>query len=116
VLDFKQTDLRATLTTPIIAEYRRFAAPIPALGGTFRIYPIPQASVTGEVTVFRLPENIVRNTKARYIDVDFYGTFNVNRYVGGQLGYRSFDLGYSDTTFLGDLRLKGFYFGAVVRY
>jgi hypothetical protein len=116
VLDFKQTDLTATLTTPIVEEFRRYAGPVPALGGTFRIYPIPAASITGEVTVFRLPQNVIANTEAQYVDVDFYGTYNFNRFVGAQIGYRSLDLGYADRTFAGDLRLKGIYFGAVARY
>jgi hypothetical protein len=116
VLDFKQTDLRATLTTPIVEEFRRYAGPIPALGGTFRIYPIPAASVTGEVTFFRLPKNLIANTEADYVDVDFYGTYNFNRFIGAQIGYRSLDLGYTDRSFVGDLKLKGIYFGAVARY
>jgi hypothetical protein len=116
VLDFKQTDLRATLTTPIVEEFRRYAGPVPALGGTFRIYPIPAASITGEVTVFRLPKNLIANTEAQYVDVDFYGTYNFNRFIGAQIGYRSLDLGYTDRTFIGDLKLKGIYFGAVARY
>jgi hypothetical protein len=116
VLDFKQTDLRATLTTPIVEEFRRYAGPVPALGGTFRIYPIPAASITGEVTVFRLPKNLIANTEAQYVDVDFYGTYNFNRFIGAQIGYRSLDLGYTDRTFIGDLKLKGIFFGAVARY
>jgi hypothetical protein len=116
VLDFKQTDVRATLATPIIEEFRHIAAPIPALGGTGRYYILPNVSITGEVTIFRLPENVIRDTTGRYIDVDFYGTMNFNRYLGAQLGYRSFDVGYSTDDELGDFRLKGFYFGAVARY
>jgi hypothetical protein len=116
VLDFKQTDLKATLTTPLVEEFRHYAAPIPAIGGTFRVYPIPSVSVTGEVTIFNLPDNVVKNTDARYVDVDFYGTYNFGRHLGAQIGYRSFDLGYSDRSFLGDLKLKGLYFGAVARY
>jgi hypothetical protein len=116
VLDFKQTDLRADLQTPIVEEFRRYAGPVPALGGTFRIYPIPQASFTGEVTFFKLPKNVIANTFAQYVDVDFYGTYNINRYVGAQVGYRSLDLGYTDRTFAGDLQLKGIYFGLVARY
>ena len=50
------------------------------------------------------------------VDVDFYGTYNINRYVGAQIGYRSLDLGYTDRTFVGDLQLKGIYFGLVARY
>jgi hypothetical protein len=116
VLDFKQTDIRATLQTPLIEEFSRFAAPIPALGGAFRVYVIPSVSISGEVTVFKLPENVIQDTEARYVDVDFYGTFNFNRNFGAQLGYRSFDLGYTDAEFIGNLRLKGIYFGAVARY
>ena len=116
ILDFKYTDVQATLATPISEEFAHARAPIPAIGGIFRVYVVPNVSITGEITGFKLPENLIEDTTGRYIDVDFYGTFNVNRNVGAQFGYRSFDLGYSTSSDLGDFKLKGFYFGGVVRY
>jgi hypothetical protein len=116
VLDFKYTDVNAVLSTPVFEEFAHAAAPIPAIGGIFRVYALPNLSITGEITGFKLPESAVEDASARYVDVDFYGTFNFSRYMGAQMGYRSFDVGYVLDADLGDFRLKGPYFGFVARY
>jgi hypothetical protein len=116
VIDFKYTDVRAELDTAFLQEFAHAAAPIPALGGIFRVYVVPNVSITGEITAFKLPESVIEDTSGRYIDVDFYGTVNFTDNFGAQLGYRSFDLGYDTDTDFGDFRLKGFYFGGVARY
>jgi hypothetical protein len=116
VLEAKYTDVNASLATPISREFAHARAPIPAIGGTFRVYPARNVSVTGEVTTFRLPESLIEDASAHYVDVDFYGTYNINNYVGAQMGYRSFDLGYVIDDDFGDFRLRGFYFGVVARY
>jgi hypothetical protein len=116
VLDFKYTDVQATLATPLSEEFTHARAPIPAIGGIFRVYVVPTVSITGEITGFKLPENVIEDTTGRYIDVDFYGTINFNPYVGAQIGYRSFDLGYTTPDDVGDFKLKGLYFGGVLRY
>jgi hypothetical protein len=116
VLDFKYTDVTATLATPIVSEFTQARAPIPAIGGVFRVYPVPYVSITGEITGFKLPENLIKDSAGHYVDVDFYGTLNFTSNVGVQLGYRSFDVGYVVKTDTGDFTLKGMYFGIVARY
>jgi hypothetical protein len=116
VLDFKYTDVNAALSTPVFEEFAHAAAPIPAIGGIFRAYPLTNLSITGEITGFKLPESAVEGASARYVDVDFYGTYNFSRHMGAQMGYRSFDVGYVLDADLGDFRLKGLYFGVVARY
>ncbi len=116
VLDFKYTDVNATLATPLFEEFAHAQAPIPAVGGIFRMYVVPNISVTGEVTGFKLPKNLVEDAAAHYVDVDLYGTVNFNRHLGAQIGYRSFDLGYVVDEDLGNFKLKGLYFGVVARY
>lgn len=117
VLDVKQTDVRAYLESPLVRrESAHAAAPIPAIGGIFRYYFIPQLSLTGEITGFTLPERIFKDVKGHYLDVDFYGTYNFTRYFGAQFGFRRFDLGYQVDDDFGDFELKGVYFGAVIRY
>ncbi len=116
VIDFKHTDVRAELNTAFLREFAHVAAPIPALGGIFRVYPVPNVSITGEITGFKLPESLVEDTTGSYIDIDFYGTVNFTNNFGAQIGYRSFDLGYTTEGDFGDFRLKGFYFGGVARY
>ena len=116
VIDFKHTDVRASLNSPLTRESIHARAPIPAIGGIFRVYPVPFISITGEITGFKLPENVIEDARAHFLDVDFYGTVNFSKNFGAQLGYRRFDVNYVVDTDTGDFDLRGLYFGAVVRY
>jgi hypothetical protein len=119
LLDVKYTDVAAFLESPLVRRERvHAAAPVPALGGIFRAYPIPNVSITGEVTgcCFGLISKLDEETTAHYVDLDIYGTYNFTNNVGAQFGYRSFDLGYVSEDDLGDFTIKGIYFGIVARY
>jgi hypothetical protein len=59
---------------------------------------------------------LTKGTTGHFADVDFYGTLNFTNYVGAQVGYRSFDVGYGFKTDTGNFTLKGLYFGIVARY
>src|SRR5262249_54323849 len=110
------TDVTASLVSPTSDEFAHAQAPIPALGGIVRAYLVPNISVTGEITGFKLPENAIKNASGHYVDVDIYGTLNFTNNIGVQLGYRAFDLAYIVTHDTGDFTLKGLYFGAVARF
>lgn len=116
LLEAKYTDVEATLTNVIDSEYVRARAPIPAIGVIGRVYVVPNISITGEFSGFKLPDSIDEDYRARYFDFDIYGTVNLNDHIGGQFGYRSFDVFYRVDSDEGDLKLKGLYFGAVARF
>jgi len=118
ILDLKQTDVTATLATvsPGLTEFARARAPIPAIGGVFRGYVVPNISITAEVTGFKLPENLIKDTTGHYLDVDVYGTLNFTNNIGVQAGFRSFDVGYIVENDTGSFNLKGVFFGIVARY
>ena len=119
ILDFKYTDVTATLSTvasPIVTEFTKAEAPIPAIGGIFRVYVVPNISITGEVTGFTLPETAFKDTNGHYLDVNFYGTLNFTNNVGVQVGYRALDVGYLIKTDSGSFTLQGVFFGVVARY
>jgi hypothetical protein len=116
IIEAKLTDVKVQLTSTVANEFAHAQAPIPAIGGIGRVYVVPNISITGEVTGFRLPENLVKNTHAHYVDVDVYGTLNFTNNVGAQVGYRSLDLGYVQDADTGTMKLKGMYFGLVARY
>jgi hypothetical protein len=117
VLDLKYTDVEAALTNSLIGrEFARAQAPIPAIGGIGRVYVVPNVSITGEFTMFKLPESINEDYGARYYDFDFYGTVNFTDNVGVQAGYRSLSVFYKVETDTGDLKMKGLYFGGVLRF
>jgi hypothetical protein len=117
VLDLKYTSVEAALTNALIGrEFARAQAPVPAIGGIGRFYAAPNVSITGEFTFFKLPESIDEDYRARYYDFDLYGTVNFNDHVGAQAGYRSLTVFYKVETDTGDLKMKGLYFGGVVRF
>jgi hypothetical protein len=117
VLDLKYTDVEAALSNILIGrEFATAQAPIPAIGGTGRVYVVPNVSITGEFTFFKLPESINEDYRARYYDFDLYGTVNFNNHLGVQAGYRSLSVFYKVETDTGDLKMKGLYFGAVARF
>ena len=113
VLDFKYTDVTATLATPISLEFTQAKAPIPAIGGIFRVYVVPNISITGELTGFKMPERVFKDAGGHYFDFNLYGTLNFTNYVGVQVGYRALDLGYVIKTDTGSFTLQGVFFGIV---
>ena len=117
VLDLKYTDVEAALTNSLIGrEFARAQAPIPAIGGTGRVYVVPNVSITGEFTMFKLPEGIDEDYRARYYDFDLYGTVNFTDHFGVQVGYRSMSVFYEIDRDSGDMKMKGLYFGGAVRF
>ena len=116
ILDFKYTDVRASLQSPVTSEFAHASAPIPTLGGIVRVYVVPIVSITGELTGIKVPDSIAKSFKTHYADLDTDGTVNVTNNIGAQLGYRSFDVGYLVDQDTGSFTLKGLYFGVVARY
>lgn len=118
LLDVKYTNVDVTLDSPIGHEFTSQVAPIPTIGVVGRGYLVENVSITGEVSFFKVPENLAEQIDGtgRYLDYDFYGTFNVNRYVGAQVGLRSIDVQYRKDADAGTLDFTGWYFGGVVRF
>ena len=120
ILEAKYTDVRATLTAATVGveQFTEARAPIPAIGFIGRGYIVPNISITGEFTAFKLPEKALNSDdySAKYYDFDIYGTVNFSDHFGAQLGYRSFDVFYKVKRDTGALNLKGYYFGVVGRF
>lgn len=116
ILEAKYTDVQVNLDSLIAQEFARATAPVPAIGGVGRVYVAQNVAVTFEVTGVGLPSKITDDVEARYVEYDFYGTFNFNRYVGAQVGYRAIDVHYKIDLDEGDFLLKGPYFGIVARF
>jgi hypothetical protein len=116
LLEAKYTDVQATLSNFLDTEFARARAPIPAGGLIARVYVVPNISITGEISGIKLPESIDENYRAKYVDFDLYGSINFTDHFGAQLGYRSFDVFYRVDTDEGSMKMKGPYFGGVVRF
>ena len=115
-LQAKYTDVNVSLSSPVASEFAHARGPIPALGGIARYYVVPNISITGEVTAFKIPDTINSQYNAHYIDIDVYGTLNITNNIGVNGGYRSRDVGYLIKSDSGAFVLRGIYFGAVLRY
>ncbi len=116
ILEAKYTDVQATLSNVLATEFARARAPIPAVGAIARVYVVPNISLTAEFSGIKLPDSVNDDYRAKYYDLDIYGTVNVTDHFGAQAGYRSFDVLYKVKKDQGDLQLKGLYLGAIVRF
>jgi hypothetical protein len=120
VLEAKYTDVNATLVSQAvgIAQFTEARAPIPAIGFIGRGYVVPNISITGEFTFFKLPDKAIQSQdySANYYDLDIYGTVNFTDHFGAQVGYRSFDVFYKVKQDTGSMKLKGPYIAGVARF
>ena len=114
----KLTNIDVDLQSPIGPEFFKQAAPIPAFNFSARGYVTPNFSIDGEIAFFRIPKSLEEQLDGdgSYNDFDIHGTYNVNKYVGAQLGWRRTTIFYEAEFDRGDLKFSGFYFGGVVRY
>ena len=116
LLEAKYTDVQASLSNIFVGEeFVSAKAPIPAIGIIGRGYIVPNVSVTAEFSGFRLPD-VDEDYGGNYYDFDLYGTVNFTDNFGAQAGYRRLTVFYQVENDTGDLKVKGLYFGGVVRF
>lgn len=118
LIDLKYTNVDVNLSSPIGAEFVSAAAPIPTVGFVGRGYVLPNLAVNAELSFFRMPDNLKEQIEGEgsYTDFDLHATYNFNKYVGAQMGWRRTSIFYNVDLDTGDLKFKGLYFGGVVRY
>jgi len=117
-INAKLTRIDVDLQSPIGAEFFKQTAPIPAFGFSGRGYVTPNLAVDSTLTFFRIPKSLEEQLDGdgSYTDFDLHATYNFNKYVGAQLGWRKTAIFYTTTGDTGDLKFKGIYFGGVARY
>jgi hypothetical protein len=114
VFDLKYNKMKAQLAAPgVTTEIFEHTIPVPTIGGIARGYLGQYISFTGELTGFKVNRS---DFVAKFFDFDLYGTANLGRNLGLQYGYRSVTVNYDIETDAGDLKLKGPYFGFLVRF
>jgi hypothetical protein len=118
ILAAKYTQVHTALESPVDREYNDVSAPIPSIGGVFRVYPVRYLAITTEYQYFNLPDNVDKAGRydGKTIDFNLYGTINFTNNVGAQIGYRSMEVDYKVENDTGNFKLKGMYFGATVRF
>jgi len=117
IFEAKYTRLQAELNSEVDREFIRAQAPIPALGGIMRLYPTRFTPITAEFTAFKLPTRVGKEDyRAQYIDFDVFGTINLSRMFGVNVGYRAMDFSYLVAHDTADLKLDGIYVSGTFRY
>jgi hypothetical protein len=115
IADLKYNKVAASIDSPALtsAAATDTTAPVPTLGVIGRGYLAPTVSITGEFTGLSITRD---EFEGKFFDFDLYGTVSFGRNVGVQGGYRSVVVDYVVDEDTGDLKMKGPYFGAVVRF
>jgi hypothetical protein len=116
IAELKHNKVRALIESPIGTELAEEAAPVPAIGIIGRGYLTEHVSITGEFTGFKMLDSITEEFDGELWDLDIYATANLGRNVGVQGGYRSIDVEYIADEDLGRLKMKGVYFGGLIRF
>jgi len=115
IADLKYNKVQASIDSPALtsAATTDVTAPVPAIGIIGRGYLGPAVSITGEFTGLSLTRG---DDEGKFFDFDLYGTVSMGRNFGVQGGYRSLVVDYVVDEDTGRLKMKGLYFGAVVRF
>lgn len=118
ITELKYNTVTAVLTSPdtSVTATAQATAPVPTLGVIGRGYIAKTVSITGEFTAFKIPDSWSDTFNAKFYDFDLYGTLNLGKNAAAQLGYRSIIADYVVDLDNGDLKLKGWYFGGMVRF
>src|SRR6266850_5514438 len=92
IFDLKYNKMNAQLSAPLVTQTYERNVPVPTIGGIWRGYLTPTASITAEFTGLKFNRN---NVNAKFYDFDIYGTGNFGRHAGAQFGYRSVTVDYT---------------------
>jgi uncharacterized membrane protein len=60
--------------------------------------------------------NVSKDYQGNYYDIDIYATYNITNFAGVQAGWRNMSTTVTIKKDFGDMKYKGIWFGAVVRY
>jgi len=116
IAELKHNEINASLSSTFGVEAAEAKAPVPTVGVIGRGYPHRMVSITGEFTGFKVPDRLSEEFEASLYDFDIYATVSFGRNLGVQAGYRSLTAEYLVDEDAGELKLKGPYFGGVLRF
>jgi hypothetical protein len=115
IADLKQNKIDASVDSPALRSTAstHVTAPVPTLGVAGRGYIATVVSIGGEFSGIKLGRE---EFDVKFFDFDINGVVSIGRHVGAQVGYRSVIADYIVDEDTGDLKMKGPYFGGVVRF
>ena len=115
IADLKYNKIEASvestaLSSPAATDTK---APVPTIGVIGRGYIAPMVAITGEFTGLKVSSG---DFDVKFTDFDISGIVSFGRFVGAQIGYRSVIADYVVDEDTGVLKMKGPYFGGVLRF
>jgi len=115
IVDLKYNKLDASIASPALTRTAATEqnAPVPTIGIAGRGYPHPMVSIGGEFSGLKVSSG---DFEANYWDFDVNAAVTFGPYIGVQGGFRSITVDFTIEEDIGDLKLKGPYIGAVVRF
>jgi hypothetical protein len=117
VTDLKYSKVSASVSAAGLgSQLAEAKAPVPGIGGIARGYVSKNFSLTGEFTFFKMPDSFSEEIDGTFYDFDAYATVNLGRHAGVHGGYRSITVDYLASEDAGALKMKGLYFGGVIRF
>jgi hypothetical protein len=117
IAELKDNKVSATVTSPSFGtETTDHRAPVPTIGIAARGYPHRLFSITGELTGVKVPGSLKDQLQGKLFDFDLYGTLSFGKNVAVQGGYRSLLVDYIVDNGSGRLKMKGMYWGGLVRF
>lgn len=116
LLDAKYIDYNVGLNSPIGDEFNHRVGGLPTLGLVGRAYVLPNVALNGEFSYFKIPEAAFEDIQGKYKELDLNVTYNPQRNVGVQVGYRRVNSFYQIENDEGTLAFKGLYFGGTLRF
>jgi hypothetical protein len=115
LVEVRQTDLSAALTSFLASGEVTGDAPQPALGLAGRVYPIRQLAINVEGTLGKLSD-LTPDHAFETFDFEVSGTYNFHRTVGVSAGWRRMNTSLTFDNDRGELKFAGLWIGGVVRY
>ena len=113
--ELRYNQLDASIDSPALAQAAATEqkAPIPTIGVVGRGYVHPMVSLGAEFSGLKLNTD---DFEEKFFDFDVNGAVTFGRHVGVQGGYRSITVEYFDDNDLGNLELRGLYFGVIAKF
>jgi hypothetical protein len=113
--ELRYNQLDASIESPALAQTAATEqkAPIPTIGVIGRGYPHPMVAIGAEFSGLKWERS---DFDAKFFDFDVNGAVTFGRHIGVQGGYRSITVDYFIDDDVGDLTLRGPYFGVIARF
>ena len=113
--ELKYNHLDASITSPALSTTAATEqkAPVPTIGVAGRVYPHPLVAIGGEFTGMKVAAG---DFDGKFLDFDVNAAVTLGRVIAVQGGYRAVTVDYIIDDDTGDLKLKGPYIGATLKF